>query len=149
MTAPRGDAAGPEAGPPGTDYGRAPVPAGSGVVLPVVPDVGAHTPAGRSAIAELFLREYHRLGGAAARAAPHDPHAAQLLRRRAAAWRTTAGRVRAVAATRWPAWLLTHLAGCESLPVVGAEYARQRAYLERVTGGAARAGHPADATPPE
>ena len=92
-------------------------------------------PGARAALAELFLREYHRLGGAAARAAARDVVEAQLLRRRAVVWRTTAGRIRAVPAARWPVWLLTHLARCELLPVVDEEYARQRAYLTRVTAG--------------
>lgn len=91
-------------------------------------------PRSRAALAELFLREYHRLGGAAAKAASTDGRAAQQLRRRAFAWRLTAGRIRALPEARWPDWLLRHLALGESLPVIGAEYARQRRYLELVTG---------------
>ncbi len=98
-------------------------------------------PGVREVLAERFLLEYHRLGGAAA-AATHDGMHAQDLRRRAATWRTTAGRIRAASEGRWPHWLLRHLQAYEGLSEIGPEYARQRAlvciYLapqDRVGGG--------------
>jgi hypothetical protein len=71
-----------------------------------------------------------------------DAAAAQALRRRAFAWRATAERLRSIRDAAWPGWILSHLARSTSLPYVGPEYERQRAYLVRILArrGAASAG---------
>lgn len=90
----------------------------------------------RAVLAEVCLREYHRLAGEAA-AVAHDATRAQILRRRASVWRTTAGCIRGVTSARWPEWVLARVQNSEALPHVGAEYARQRVLLERCIGVAA------------
>jgi hypothetical protein len=89
----------------------------------------------RAAVAAEFLDRARRLREAADR--PGLPASeVRALRHRAVAWRTTAGRIPGVPERKWPEWLLGHLAACAALPVVGPEYARQRAVLLAHVAGA-------------
>lgn len=92
------------------------------------------TPGARALAAAQFLAEYRRLRAAAD--ASGSPDDARLLRRRAVTWRTTAGRIPLVPATKWPQWLLAHLARCAEIPEVGREYVRQRGCLLACLDGA-------------
>jgi hypothetical protein len=82
----------------------------------------------RRAAAAAFLDESRWLSAAADRPGLAAAEA-RVLRHRAVAWRTTAGRIPAVPEAKWPDWLLQHLAACAGLPEVGPEYVRQGAVL--------------------
>ncbi len=86
----------------------------------------------REALAHVFMAEYHRLLADAC----VDPEEAEVSdgRRRAFAWRVTAGRIPHVPTSQWPDWLLRHLDTVADTPVVGAEYRRQRALLVELLG---------------
>jgi hypothetical protein len=84
--------------------------------------------AARSRVVACFLSESQRLRAAANHPDTPTRHA-KVLRHQAVAWRTTAGRILAIPQSKWPWWLLDHLDRCAELPVLGVEYARQRAVL--------------------
>ena len=86
--------------------------------------------AARRALQHELLLEHHRLSLEAAYVEYDDPVASAVLRRRAWVWRTTALRIPDVPTSRYPRWLLDHLAGYCGAPVVGGEYVRVRDLIE-------------------